>query len=191
MNENNTSELGKALAGAFAEIHHAIKNSTNPHFKSTYADLSVVLDTVRTTFSKFNLAIVQLPGPIKHQDGFTTVALTTTIIHASGQMMGTTMEMPVVATKDGKITPHAVGSAITFGRRYALAAAAGITQADDDGNIAADGSEDDEAEYIDSLRTKVTNATTQSELKALTVEVGETGDAELIEYLKARYKKLK
>lgn len=188
---SNPTELGKALACAFAEIDHATKNASNPHFKSTYANLAEVLDVVRGTFKKYGLAVVQLPGVLKHENNFTTVAITTTIVHQSGEMMGTTMEMPVNADKNGRITPHAVGSAITFGRRYALAAAAGITQEDDDGNAGVDGGEDGEAEYIDSLRDKVTAATSSAEIKALSKEVGETGDAELIEYLKARHAKLK
>lgn len=187
----STVEIGKALAGAFAEINHATKNASNPHFKSTYANLAEVLDVVRATFKKWGLAVVQLPGPIKREGDFTTVAITTTIIHQSGEMMGNIMEMPVNADKNGRITPHAVGSAITFGRRYALAAAAGITQEDDDGNAGSDGGEDEETAYIDSLRDRITGATKRAQLKDMQVEVGETGDAELIEYLKARHKGLK
>ena len=187
----STVEIGKALAGAFAEIDHATKNAANPHFKSTYANLAEVLDVVRATFKKHGLAIVQLPGVLRVDGNYTFVAITTTIIHTSGEMMGTTMEMPVNADKNGRITPHAVGSAITFGRRYALAAAAGITQEDDDGNTASDGSEDDETINIDSLRNEVTAATTTAGLRALQPIVSATGDAELAEYLKARHKKLK
>lgn len=188
---SGTAELGKALAAAFAEIDHATKNASNPHFKSTYANLAEVLDVVRAVYKKHGLAIVQLPGAIKRENDFTTVSITTTIIHQSGELMGTTMEMPVNADKNGRITPHAVGSAITFGRRYALAAATGITQEDDDGNAGSDGGEDDEDDYLDSLRDKVTGATSSAALKTLQNEVGETGDAILIEYFKARYKNLK
>lgn len=187
----STVEIGKALAGAFSEIDHATKNAANPHFKSTYANLAEVLDVVRATFKKHGLAVVQFPGPLIKEGDFTKVAITTTIIHTSGEMMGTTMEMPVNADKNGRITPHAVGSAITFGRRYALAAAAGITQEDDDGNAGSDGGEDDEAVDIDSLRDDITNATTSAALKAIMGVVGETGDLALVEYLKGRYKKLK
>lgn len=187
----STVEIGKALAGAFAEIDHATKNASNPHFKSTYANLAEVLDVIRATFKNHGLAIVQFPGPLKQDNGLTTVAITTTIVHTSGEMMGTTMEMPVSADKNGRITPHAVGSAITFGRRYALAAAAAITQEDDDGNAGTDGGEVDEVSSVDSLRDAVTSATTTGALKALLGVVGETGDAELIEYLKARHKSLK
>jgi hypothetical protein len=184
----STVEIGKALAGAFAEIDHATKNAANPHFKSTYANLAEVLDVVRGTFKRHGLAVVQLPGPMRTENGLTVVGITTTIIHSSGEMMGTTMEMPVTATKEGKITPHAVGSAITFGRRYALAAVAGITQEDDDGNAGAD---IEDTTDIDSLRSEVTEATTTAALKALIGVVGETGNTELIEYLKARHKSLK
>jgi hypothetical protein len=188
---NTTTEIGKALAGAFADIDHATKNASNPHFKSTYANLAEVLDVVRATFKKHGLAIVQFPGPIKKDADLTTVAITTTIVHTSGEMMGTTMEMPVNADKNGRITPHAVGSAITFGRRYALASAAGITQEDDDGNAGSDGGEDDEDTDIDSLRDDITAATTSASLKALSGVVSETNDEMLMQYLKARYKKLK
>lgn len=189
----STVEIGKALAGAFAEIDHATKNADNPHFKSTYANLAQVLDVVRATFKNHGLAVVQFPGKLRREEGrdYGVVEITTTIIHSSGEMMGTTMELPVNADKNGRITPHAVGSAITFGRRYALAAAAGITQEDDDGNAGSDGGEDDQDDSIDTLRAEVTAATTSAALRALTGIVGETGDAELIEYLKARFKNLK
>lgn len=185
----SNGEIGKALAGAFADIDHAVKNSVNPHFKSTYANLAEVLDVIRRAFKGHGLAVVQLPGELKLREGFATVSITTTIIHASGEMIGAAMDMPVNADKNGKYTPHAVGSAITFGRRYALAAACGITQEDDDGNAGSETVEEDESP-VDDLRAQISEATTSVAVKALQALVGETGDAELVAYFTERYKGL-
>jgi hypothetical protein len=95
-------------------------------FKSKYADLAEVLNTVRPVFSRNGLAIIQSPG---FADGLASI--TTTIAHASGQYMTDTVHAPV-----GKQDAQGVGSALTYLRRYSLAAFAGVAQEDDDGNAA-------------------------------------------------------
>jgi len=59
------------------------------------------------------------------------MALTTIISHESGEYIAETMSVPV-----SKVDPQGAGSAITYMRRYALAAVVGVVQADDDGNAA-------------------------------------------------------
>ena len=120
-------KLTKALILASLEIQHAIKDSRNPHFKSEFASLNAVLDAVRPVWAKYGLAFTQWPGMA---DGLVT--LTTVVSHESGQWMSGIASSPL-SKKDAQ----GVGSAITYLRRYALAAIAGIGQVDDDGEAAA------------------------------------------------------
>lgn len=123
----DVTEINTALALAQAELENATKSSTNPHFRSKYADLTACLDTVRPTFAKHGLAIVQ--GIEGATDG--NISVVTRLLHKSGQWFETTLVIPL-----GKRDAQGVGAAATYGRRYALAAIAGLGQEDDDGNAA-------------------------------------------------------
>ena len=59
---DNVAELAAALALAQGEVENAHKNSANPHFRSKYADLAEIINTVRPVFAKHGLAIVQSPS---------------------------------------------------------------------------------------------------------------------------------
>lgn len=125
MNQTTSiSALAKALVTAQGEIENAAKNAANPHFKSKYADLSEVLNTVRPVMARHGIAVVQHPT---FADG--TVSVETVLLHESGEFIASTISAPVT-----KADAQGVGSAITYCRRYALAALAGIAQEDDDGN---------------------------------------------------------
>ena len=120
------AKLAPAIASALAEIHNASKDSKNPHFKSSYASLASVIDATKATLAGHGLVVVQAPG---WNDGRVTV--TTRIVHASGEWIEATAEAPLP-----KADPQGVGSAVTYLRRYSLAALCGITQEDDDGETA-------------------------------------------------------
>lgn len=122
----NTADLFAALAAAQGELENAAKSSVNPHFKAKYADLATVLNTVRPVFAKHGLAVVQMP---QQTDG--EVSVTTMLTHSSGQHIASTVSTPI-----DKMTAQGVGTAITYMRRYALAAMTGVAQEDDDGNAA-------------------------------------------------------
>lgn len=119
------SKLAQALVNAQGELRHAKENAVNPHFKNNYADLSSVIDAIRPAFAKFGLAFVQF----ETFEAPNTVSVETVLMHQSGEF---------ISEKSGclapKSDPQGIGSAITYLRRYSLAALAGITQADDDGN---------------------------------------------------------
>lgn len=119
--------LGAALSRAQAKIKHAAKDANNPHFNSQYADLASVWEACREPLTSEGLSIVQMPcgsGDV--------VGLTTTLLHASGQFMSST-----IYTTPERKGPQAVGSVLTYLRRYALAAAVGVApDDDDDGNAA-------------------------------------------------------
>lgn len=118
-----TLELFAALSAAQGEIEDASKNKKNPHFRSDYADLSSILETIRPIFSKHGLVLVQST----EFDG-ALVSVTTVTAHKSGGYI-TSQASCVPAKTDAQ----GVGSATTYLRRYSAAAMAGITQADDDG----------------------------------------------------------
>ena len=120
-------ELAKALASAQAEMSPAKKNATNPHFRSTYADLASLHEASRHALVKHGLAVVQLPG--RREDGTTTV--TTLLLHSSGEFLGD--EAGVRLTQE---TPQAAGSVISYLRRYSYAAVLGLGSEDDDGAAA-------------------------------------------------------
>lgn len=125
MNKTDSiAELAKALAKAQGEIENASKNAANPHFKSKYADLAEVLNTVRPVFSSHGLSVLQMPS---FDGGIASVE--TLLMHTSGEWISNTCSAPV-----SKNDAQGVGSAITYLRRYSLAAFAGIAQEDDDAN---------------------------------------------------------
>lgn len=123
--------LATALAKAQAQIKGAVRDSENPYFKSAYADLASVWDACRAPLTANGLSVVQLPGPVEIGDPGAFVELRTMLLHESGQFLASTLRMPV---KD--LTPQGVGSAITYARRYALAAVVGVAPEDDDGEAA-------------------------------------------------------
>jgi hypothetical protein len=119
-------KLAAALAKAQRAVDAASKDKKNPHFNSRYADLASVWEACREQLTSNGLAVVQFPGA----DG-TTCIVTTVVTHESGEWMSSESR---AVTKDG--TPQAMGSAITYLRRYALAAVAGVAPDDDDGEAA-------------------------------------------------------
>lgn len=135
------NELATALAKAQAVMRHPGKNKTakvpmktGGSYSYNYADLSDVIDAVRIPFAENGLSFIQTPF---NSDSY-KVGIVTRIMHSSGQWIEGTLFMP---TADGK--PQTIGSAITYGRRYALAPMAGIASDDDDDGNAAQGQQAD------------------------------------------------
>lgn len=128
MMSESIGELCQALSKAQSEIEHAQKDSVNPHFRSKYADLSSVWSACRGPLTKNGLAITQT---FDHNER--EVVLVTTLVHTSGQFMRSIL--PIEAPKGSGSQKQ--GSAITYARRYALAAIVGVVaDEDDDGEIA-------------------------------------------------------
>ena len=125
--ETGNAELYGALAKAQGEIINAAKNSKNPHFKSDYADLASILDTVKPALSKNGIAVIQGTA----FDG-SMVTVTTVLAHAGGGSISSEAScVPIKADGQG------IGAATTYMRRYGLAAMTGVSQADDDGEDSA------------------------------------------------------
>ena len=123
------ANLSLALSIVQGKMSHAVKDSANPFFKSKYADLESVWDACRSLLAENGLAVMQFPGLYTDHDK--SMSLTTIISHKSGEYISQEMSVPVT-----KVDPQGAGSALTYMRRYALAAVVGVVQADDDGNAA-------------------------------------------------------
>lgn len=124
----NIIEISKAMNLLQREMRPAIKDSTNPHFRSKYSDLASVMDAIREPVGNNGLSIWQ--DATLEDIG---VSVTTRIVHVSGQWV----EFGPLTIPIGKKDAHAVGSACSYGKRYALCAALGVvSDDDDDGNKA-------------------------------------------------------
>lgn len=119
-----TDLVFSCLVAVQAEVGAIPKTSTNPFFKSKYADLATAKQIADPIATQHGLAVVQFPAP---NDQLLTMA-----IHTSGQYIGEYMDLHLV-----KNDPQSSGSAITYARRYAYMAALGlVADDDDDGNLA-------------------------------------------------------
>ena len=126
----NQSEKTDAIAKAMVAVQQAIKpapkTEQNPFFKSKYADLSGVWHACNEALTGNGIAVIQGGNMI---DGHPVMV--TTLLHTSGQWIAGAF--PLVAVKPD---PQAMGSAITYMRRYSLAAMVGVLTEDDDGEAA-------------------------------------------------------
>jgi hypothetical protein len=119
------NEIAASMSKLQGEIEDASKDTSGYGYK--YADLSQVLGIIRPLLSKNGLSFTQ---HVSNADD--KIIIETMVMHSSGQWMSSEIAMPPVPSKSMNAA-QAVGSIITYGRRYALTAIFGITQTDDDG----------------------------------------------------------
>lgn len=119
-------ELSGALNKAQNEMGGAVKDAKNPFFKSNYADLSAVVKAIKEPFASNGLSYSQFP--INDGD---KVGVETILMHESGEWLSQSFTVKLT-----KQDAQGAGSAITYCRRYALQAIAGIPSEDDDGQVA-------------------------------------------------------
>lgn len=132
-------KLFSAFVKATNELQNPVNSLENPYFNSKYVPLSDIIDLAKPVLNKYGLAFLQIPYVFYEipQQGTREVAVvqvTTTLIHESGE----TLEFPPLVLKAVGNNPQAIGSAITYGRRYSLASILGLAgkEEDDDGNVA-------------------------------------------------------
>jgi len=126
MQSEHINELTTALIKVQSKLKPAKFNAINPFFKSKYADLNSIWESCRELLSANGLAVIQTIG----YDDSNAPIITTTLAHITGQWISGSIKM-----QPTKNDPQSVGSAITYGRRYALSAMIGIVaDEDDDGN---------------------------------------------------------
>ncbi len=115
-------KLSEALAKAQGEMKPASFDAQNPHFRSKYATLASIMDACRGALSQNQIAVVQGTSVIEDR-----VIVATMLIHASGEFISDQLSMNIQ-----KDSPQAIGSAITYARRYSLASLAGVVSDEDD-----------------------------------------------------------
>jgi hypothetical protein len=120
-------QIATALVKAQKAFGPALKTSTNPHFKSRYADLSNCVEAVIDALNDNGIYLMQ--KCYENQNG---VTVETMFIHESGEMI----ECGILSVPATKMDAQGYGSALTYARRYSLMAACGIAPEDDDGNNA-------------------------------------------------------
>jgi len=122
------AKLAAALVHVQGTVEGAIKGKANPAFKGTkYADLASVWEACREQLVSNGLTVVQFPGEMIGN----SMTMTTQLSHESGEWMRGTLSIPL-----SKVDAQGYGSAVTYARRYALAAVVGVCPEDDDGNAA-------------------------------------------------------
>jgi len=120
-------QIASALVKAQKAFGPALKSSTNPHFKSRYADLAACVEAVIDSLNNNGIAMIQ-----RSYDCNEGIMIETVFVHESGEML----ECGILHVPASKQDPQGYGSALTYARRYSLMAACGIAPEDDDGNAA-------------------------------------------------------
>jgi len=128
----NRKNLVKALLEVQKEIENPKNTEINPYYRSKYAPLPDILNLVRPLLAKNGLVLYQDVGST--EDG--AVCVRTHLIHESGESLSTSPLYMKPEHKERKPTPQAIGSAITYARRYQILALLGIASEDDDANLA-------------------------------------------------------
>lgn len=123
-------QIATALVKAQRAFAPALKTSTNPHFRSRYADLAACVEAVIDALNANGIALVQ-----RTHDSDNGVAVETLLVHESGE----TISGGILHVPAAKHDPQGYGSALTYARRYSLMASCGIAPEpalDDDANMA-------------------------------------------------------
>ena len=120
-------QISTALVKAQRDFGPALKTSTNPHFRSTYADLATCVEAVIDALNANGIALIQ-----RNHENEKGVTVETVFVHESGEVFECgKLHFPAI-----KQDPQGYASALTYARRYSLMAACGIAPEDDDGNAA-------------------------------------------------------
>lgn len=181
----DTAKLDEALAKAQGEITAADKNGKNPAFKSRYADLSAIWEAARPALSKHGISVTQ--WPIHADDNRLHIV---TRIAFKGEWIRAHFSLPVT-----KQDPQGFGSATTYAKRYALAAALGVVaDEDDDGNAASNRPAPPRQEVKQEPKPESTPAPAESLADTIVRKFNEAENAEAFEELvqraQARWDKL-
>ncbi len=129
---DNINELATALNKVQAELKPVTKSSSNPYYSSKYADLTAILESCKKLLATNGLSVVQVCSV---QEGG-RISLDTTLLHNSGQWISGELLVLPKPDSNNFTSAQAVGSAITYARRYSFSAIIGIATEDDDGESA-------------------------------------------------------
>ena len=149
-------QIASALVKAQKAFGPALKNSTNPHFKSRYADLAACVEAVIGGLNDNGIALIQ-----RNSLDDAGVTVETVFVHESGEML----ECGKLHVPAAKHDPQGYGSALTYARRYSLMAACGIAPEDDDGNAGSKPAPKVTEATIKALLADIAESNTHSDLR--------------------------
>jgi ERF superfamily len=124
---DQVNELATAFSKAQSSMKNASKDAKNPHWKSQYSTLAAVIEAAREPLAMNNLCFLQPCG--FREDG--NVIVETILLHSSGQWISSEL-----IGKPVRPDPQAIGSLVSYFKRYGLQALLGIASADDDAEAA-------------------------------------------------------
>lgn len=150
--------IASALVKAQRQFGPALKTSTNPHFRSKYADLSACIEAVIDALNENGIFLLQ-----KNYDCSNGIMCETVFVHESGEML----ECGIVHFPAVKQDPQGYASALTYARRYSLMAACGIAPEDDDGNM---GSRKQNVNPLDGVRPAPASIPVQAPMPILSAK---------------------
>jgi len=149
--------IASALVKAQKAFGPALKTSTNPHFRSKYADLSACVEAVIDALNNNGIFLLQ-----KNYDCADGIMVETVFVHESGEML----ECGIVHFPAVKKDPQGYASALTYARRYSLMAACGIAPEDDDGHKASNRQASLDSSAMADHITAIQDATDEATLKS-------------------------
>lgn len=123
---NRSESIGKiasALVKAQSQMGNAVKDSKNPFFKSTFADLNSIREATLPALNANGISVLQ-PTTVIDEKSY----VETTLIHESGEFLSSLFEVVVAKQND----PQAFGSAVSYARRYSLQSFLNVGSVDDD-----------------------------------------------------------
>jgi hypothetical protein len=146
-----------ALAAAQLQMGPALKDSSNPAFKSKYADLSSVMAACLPALNSNGIAVFQPTGEDEAGRFVRTI-----LAHESGETID--CRVPLIVSKNDM---QGYGSAVTYARRYGLMSMAGIAPEDDDGNAAAKAAPDPRPEFEACVATAIRGIGREATMESL------------------------
>lgn len=175
LTSESIAKIMPALIKAQSDFAPAVKAKVNPHFKSKYVPLDAVIDAIAEPLRNNGIAIVQQTDVVDAQ-----TILVTRLIHESGEWLAGRYPVHPI-----KADPQGEGSALTYARRYALMAIAGIAPEDDDGNAAVKATQREQGRRDTSNEGRPTSgaweamdADQQAGLTKLALQVADTMEAD-------------
>ena len=139
-------KLVEAIAKASLKFDPVLKDSDNPAYRSKYADLPTVIESTRKYLAEEGVAVIQMPHAQFGPEDAKILTLTTMLAHSSGEWVASDLSLPAMMRE--RFDAQSVGSAITYARRYGLAAMTNVAQEDDDGNKASGIGSKEEAQAV-------------------------------------------
>lgn len=128
LKSESIGKISAALLKAQGEMGAAVKDSKNPFFKSKYADINSVREACHPALNANGITVLQPMSNVSNNDGTNSSFVETILVHESGEYIGS--QTPIICSKPND--PQALGSAISYARRYSLQSLVSLGTADDD-----------------------------------------------------------